>query len=246
MSGPGLRANSLVSYDPKTSIVSFLSSDVDVAIDELRGEWDRVQKTLAIARHVSNMTRLKGYEDVRLLSFNLLTIEFTYQSVSPSLLFTTRCVHGFCMRQDFVATIEYIPPTLVLQSGHVPTGTFQVSFCRLPPGGSKSVHAAGGDPLPNPHQEIASHLSPRLIEGNSEQTRQAMQEFVLVRFSAAVQRGVLIISLRQLLRSTLPVLQELESIRENAALARRKSLARPKVSVLYKSGAWFRILYGIS
>lgn len=82
VSGPGLRENSLVSYNPKTSIVSFLSSDVDVAIDELQGEWDRVQKTLAIARHVSNMSRYKGYEDVRLLYFNLLTIEFTYQSVS--------------------------------------------------------------------------------------------------------------------------------------------------------------------
>lgn len=82
VSGPGLQPNSLVSYDPKTSIVSFLSSNVELAFVELQGEWDRVQKTLAIARHVSNTSRLKGYEDVRLLSFNLLTIEFTYQSVS--------------------------------------------------------------------------------------------------------------------------------------------------------------------
>jgi mediator of RNA polymerase II transcription subunit 14 len=186
VSGPGLRAHSLVSYDPKTSIVSFLSSHVDVAIDELRGEWDRVQKTLAIARHVSNMTRLKGYEDVRLLSFNLLTIEFTYQSVSQPLL--ACCAHGFYMRQDFVATIEYIPPTLVLRSGHVPTGTFQVSFSQLPPDASKSARVTSGC-LPNPHQEIASYLSPRLVEGNSEQTRQAMQEFVLVRFSAVVHSG---------------------------------------------------------
>jgi hypothetical protein len=56
---------------------------------------------------------------------------------------------------------------------------------------------------------------------------------------------VLIVRIRKLLRSTLPVLQELENIREDAALARRKSLAYPKVSILYKSGAWFRILYGI-
>lgn len=84
VSGPGLQPNSLVSYDPKTSIVSFLSSNVELAFVELQGEWDRVQKTLAIARHVSNTSRLKGYEDVRLLSFNLLTIEFTYQSVSPT------------------------------------------------------------------------------------------------------------------------------------------------------------------
>lgn len=84
VSGPGLQPNSLVSYDPKTSIVSFLSSNVEVAFGELQGEWDRVQKTLAIARHVSNTSRLKGYEDVRLLSFNLLTIEFTYQSVGTT------------------------------------------------------------------------------------------------------------------------------------------------------------------
>lgn len=62
--------------------MSFLSCDVDVAVDELQGEWDRVQKTLAIARHVSDMARQKGFEDVRLLSFNLLTIEFTYLTVS--------------------------------------------------------------------------------------------------------------------------------------------------------------------
>lgn len=191
VSGPGLRPNSLVSYDPKTSIVSFLSSDVDVAIDELQGEWDRVQKTLAIARHVSNMTRLKGYEDVRLLSFNLLAIEFTYQSVSsPQYPAVCTSAHGFLRNQDFVATIEYIPPSPILQAGLLPTGTFQVSFSRLPPDGSKSARTTASLSLPNPHQEIAPFLSPRLIEGNSVQTRQAMQEFVLVRFLVIAERGV--------------------------------------------------------
>ena len=84
VSGPGLTANSRVSYDPKSSIVSFLSGDVDLVVDELHAEWDRVQKTLAIARHVSNMSRLKGFEEVRLLSFNLLTVEFSYHAVSVS------------------------------------------------------------------------------------------------------------------------------------------------------------------
>ncbi|KAF8305241.1 MED14-domain-containing protein [Clavulina sp. PMI_390] len=207
VTGPGLRPDSLVSYNPKTSIVSFLSSDVDVAIDELQGEWDRVQRTLAIARHVADISRLKGYEDVRLLSFNLLTIEFTYHS-------------------DFVATIEYIPSTLLLQPGLLPTGSFQTSFSRLPASASKRRH--GGlteDRIFNPHQEIASFLSPRLIEGNAEQTQQTVREFVL------------------LLRSTLPVLQELESIRRDIALARRKSPSKPKTSIVYKGAAWFRILY---
>lgn len=156
--------------------------------------------------------------------------------------------HGFPAHQDFVAAIEYIPPTLVLQAGLLPTGTFQVSFSRISPDGSKSVRAVTGAPLPNPHQEIASYLSPRLIEGNSEQTRQAVQEFVLVCCStcSTPQCSVAEYMIRKLLRSTLPVLQELESIRENAALARRKSLACLKVSVVYKSAAWFRILYGIT
>ena len=82
MSGPGLSPDSLVSYDPKSSVLSFVSGEADNAIDEFLSEWDRVEKTLAIARHVAEMSRQKEYEDVQLLSFNLLAIEFTYQSVS--------------------------------------------------------------------------------------------------------------------------------------------------------------------
>ena len=82
VSGPGLSPDSLVSYDPRGSILSFVSGEADNAIDEFLSEWDRVEKTLAIARHVAEMSRQKEYEGVQLLSFNLLAIEFTYQSVS--------------------------------------------------------------------------------------------------------------------------------------------------------------------
>jgi mediator of RNA polymerase II transcription subunit 14 len=71
-----------VSYDPRSSVVSFVSGDAESSVDEFLAEWDRVQKTLAIARHVAKMSRQKGYEDVKLLSFNLLAIEFLYHSVS--------------------------------------------------------------------------------------------------------------------------------------------------------------------
>lgn len=85
VSAAGLTANSRVSYDPKSSIVSFLSGDVDLVVDELHAEWDRVQKTLAIARHISNISRMEGFEEVKLLSFNLLSVEFSYHAVSSSL-----------------------------------------------------------------------------------------------------------------------------------------------------------------
>lgn len=54
---------------------------------------------------------------------------------------------------------------------------------------------------------------------------------------------LLILHNLQLLRSTLPVLQELEGIRRDTALARRKIPSRPKPSIIYKGAAWFRILY---
>lgn len=84
--------------------------------------------------------------------------------------------HGFLRNWGFVATIEYVPPSPVLQAGLLPTGTFEVSFL---PDNSKLVRTKAGLSLPNLPQEIAPFLSPRLIEGNSEQTRQAMQEFVV-------------------------------------------------------------------
>ena len=82
-------------------------------------------------------------------------------------------------------TIEYIPSVLMLQPGLPATGTFQASFTRLlttPPTEKKSIlPTSSDDPSTyNPHQEIASFLAPRLIEGDNKQTRQALQEFVVV------------------------------------------------------------------
>lgn len=80
--------------------------------------------------------------------------------------------------------IEYIPPVLMLQPGMTPAGTFRASFSRLASPSSEDAHRMDvdedEDATYNPHQEIASHLSPRIIEGNDELTRQAVQEFVVV------------------------------------------------------------------
>lgn len=197
VSGPGLSPDSLVSYDPKSSVLSFVSGEADNAIDEFLSEWDRVEKTLAIARHVAEMSRQKEYEDVQLLSFNLLAIEFTYQS-------------------DYVGLIEYNPPSLVLQPGATPC-TFQVSFSCLSPAILSRAHGLRGDavrPIPaeNPHQQLVSHLAPRIIEGDQELTRSAVQEFIV------------------LLRSTLPLLLELETIKSDINIARSKIPSSPSCS----------------
>jgi hypothetical protein len=81
--------------------------------------------------------------------------------------------------------VEYIPPVLMLQPGMTPAGTFRASFSRLASASSEGnghrMDVDGdADPTYNPHQEIASHLSPRIIEGNEELTRQAVQEFIVV------------------------------------------------------------------
>jgi len=212
VSGPGLSPDSLVSYDPKSSVLSFVSGEADNAIDEFLSEWDRVEKTLAIARHVAEMSRQKEYEDVQLLSFNLLAIEFTYQS-------------------DYVGLIEYNPPSLVLQPGATPC-TFQVSFSCLSPAILSRAHGLRGDavrPIPaeNPHQQLVSHLAPRIIEGDQELTRSAVQEFIV------------------LLRSTLPLLLELETIKSDINIARSKIPSSPSVIIVLKGAAWYRIMYNV-
>ncbi|KAF8343097.1 mediator complex subunit MED14-domain-containing protein [Cantharellus anzutake] len=211
VSGPGLSPGSLVSYDPRSSVLSFVSGEADNAIDEFLSEWDRVEKTLAIARHVAEMSRQKEYEDVQLLSFNLLAIEFTYHS-------------------DYVGLIEYNPPSLLPEPGAAPC-TFKVSFSRLSPLPSRS-HGSRGDavrlaPTDNPHQQLEPYLAPRIIEGDQELTRSAVQEFVI------------------LLRSTLPLLLELESIKDECNVSRLAHPSSPLVTVVLKGAAWFRIMYNM-
>ncbi|KAH9945691.1 MED14-domain-containing protein [Amylocystis lapponica] len=73
-----IRPSKRIIYDTRDAIVSFLSEDVDKCVDEFLEEWARVSKMVVIAREVAQMSREKHWSDVRLLSFDLQTVEFAY------------------------------------------------------------------------------------------------------------------------------------------------------------------------
>ncbi|KAF8590904.1 MED14-domain-containing protein [Ramaria rubella] len=78
MSSTVIRPSKSVIYDTREAIVSFLSEDVNTCVDEFLDEWARVSTIVVIAREVSQMAKAKLWDDVRLLSFDLQTVEFTY------------------------------------------------------------------------------------------------------------------------------------------------------------------------
>ncbi|KAG2737234.1 hypothetical protein P692DRAFT_20823867, partial [Suillus brevipes Sb2] len=54
--------------------------DAAEAVDEFLEEWARVSQMVVIAREVARMAKGKKWPDVRLLSFDLQTVEFAYAS----------------------------------------------------------------------------------------------------------------------------------------------------------------------
>ncbi|KAF9528468.1 mediator complex subunit MED14-domain-containing protein [Crepidotus variabilis] len=78
MGGAVIRPSKRIVYDTREAIVSFLSEDVNSCVDEFLEEWARVSKMVVIAREVAQMSKLHQWHDVRLLSFDLQTVEFAY------------------------------------------------------------------------------------------------------------------------------------------------------------------------
>lgn len=95
-SGAVIRPSKRIIYDTREAVVTFLSEDVDKCVDEFLEEWARVSKMVVIAREsktlplwykvssnivlflVAQMSSKKKWTDVRLLSFDLQTVEFAY------------------------------------------------------------------------------------------------------------------------------------------------------------------------
>ena len=96
-----IRPSKAIIYDTTEAVVSFLSEDVDKCVDEFLEEWANVSKMVVIAREgtgqdnvtisslnwppVARMAKVRDWHDVRLLSFDLQTVEFAYASVRPLL-----------------------------------------------------------------------------------------------------------------------------------------------------------------
>lgn len=100
-SGAVIRPSKRIIYDTKEAVVSFLSENVNTCVDEFLEEWARVSKMVVIAREgsvlapmpiqspdlfsVAQMSKHRKWQDVRLLSFDLQTVEFAYAGVSSLL-----------------------------------------------------------------------------------------------------------------------------------------------------------------
>ncbi|KAK0212615.1 mediator complex subunit MED14-domain-containing protein [Desarmillaria ectypa] len=74
-----IRPSKRIIYDTAEAIVSFLSENVNTCVDEFLEEWARVSKMVVIAREVAQLKGRKGWEDVRLLDFDLQTAVFAYK-----------------------------------------------------------------------------------------------------------------------------------------------------------------------
>ncbi|KAI9442706.1 MED14-domain-containing protein [Lactarius indigo] len=107
-----LRPSRRIVYDAHEAVVCFLSDEVDGCMDEFKEEWESVSKIVVIAREVVNMAKAKQWEDVRLLSFDLQTVEFTYASD--------------CYPQDYTLSISCKDQLLT-------GGSYCLRFGRLPP-----------------------------------------------------------------------------------------------------------------
>ncbi|KAJ4468331.1 MED14-domain-containing protein [Lentinula aciculospora] len=73
-----IRPSKRIIYDTTEAVVSFLSENVDTCVDEFLEEWARVSKMVVIARQVAQMSKEQMWPDIRLLSFDLQTVEFAY------------------------------------------------------------------------------------------------------------------------------------------------------------------------
>ncbi|KAH9940499.1 MED14-domain-containing protein [Epithele typhae] len=73
-----IRPSKRIIYDTREAVVSFLSDDVDKCVDEFLEEWARVSKMVVIAREVAQMSGKYLWTDVKLIAFDLQTVEFTY------------------------------------------------------------------------------------------------------------------------------------------------------------------------
>lgn len=73
-----IRPSESIIYDTVEAVVCFLSDNVATCVSEFLEEWARVSKIVVIAREVSQMAEQVEWSDVKLLSFDLQTVQFAY------------------------------------------------------------------------------------------------------------------------------------------------------------------------
>lgn len=145
-----IRPSKRIVYDATEAVVSFLSENVDTCVDEFLEEWARVSKMVVIAREVARMGKERKWQDVRLLSFDLQTVEFAYAA-------------------DYTVSIsctDQLSPT---------GGSFELRFSRSAPTFRPTQPASlAPPPIPvslrqprtNPHEEAEPYLRQILRYGS--------------------------------------------------------------------------------
>ncbi|KAI0768733.1 MED14-domain-containing protein [Trametes elegans] len=140
-----IRPSKRIIYDTREAIVSFLSDDVDKCVDEFLEEWARVSKMVVIAREIAQMSTKYLWTDVRLLSFDLQTVEFAYAG-------------------DY--TLALTCTDQLASSG----GSYHLRFSRAhPPDAHDDAMdvdgAAAAEPAHNPHEDVEPYMRHLLRHG---------------------------------------------------------------------------------
>ena len=157
------------------------------------------------------MAKETKWHDVRLLSFDLQTVEFSYAHVRMTLVLIIPQFSYLPNLQDYTVSVSCQD-----QLSHI-GGNFDLDFSRIPPKG-----VTGSDDSAdtfNPHEDAEPFLRDILRHGHG-------------RLAPSLHRLV------TLLRDTLPIVVELETIRTEGRQMGRN------LDIFAKAAGWYRLLYG--
>ncbi|KAF9242015.1 mediator complex subunit MED14-domain-containing protein [Melanogaster broomeanus] len=213
-----IRPSKRIIYDATEAVVSFLSEQVDTCVDEFLEEWARVSKMVVIAREVARMAKEQKWQDVRLLSFDLQTVEFAYAS-------------------DYTVSIsctDQLSPT---------GGSFELRFSRcqrslpLPP-----PNTLAPPPVPfthphfrsNPHEEAEPYLRQVLRHGPLAPSLHRLVGLLRDTLPIAVELDRLMVAARE---DRVPLGRSRQSSAKGSA-------DEPWFDTFVKGMGWWRVLYG--
>lgn len=214
-----IRPSKRIIYDAAEAVVSFLSEEVDTCVDEFLEEWARVSKMVVIAREVARMAKGKKWPDVRLLSFDLQTVEFAYASDYTVLITCT----------------DQLSPT---------GGSFELRFSRCAPSPTLLQPSSLAPPQfrfpnhqlrTNPHEEAEPYLRHVLRHGPLASSLDRLVELL---------RGTLPIAVELEHMRANYVKQSPGRGRGQPRIAVKTGTSEPWVDTYVKGLGWWRVLYG--
>ncbi|KAG8962614.1 mediator complex subunit [Tulasnella sp. 419] len=129
------RPSKNITYDPATSIVSFVSYNVETCVTEFLEEWDRIRRVVSLVRELGKVKRKMGWHDVQILRFDLQTVELAY--------------HSNC-----VMSVQWVP-AVAGDNQTAAGGTYEMTFSAIAK--DRGFEANPSDF--NPHSDLAVFLS---------------------------------------------------------------------------------------